>query len=89
LNTKGKRVIAHFQPQAWINDHAVDIDGAYEFDVTNLIVGLGEKVALGISDCDYGADGLWAIWVGDHPDKDHYGPFAVTVEAAIKEFFAD
>jgi hypothetical protein len=89
MATKGKRIIAHFQPQAWINDYAVDIDGAYEFDVTKLIEGLGKVVALGIEDCDYSADGLWAIWVGDHPDKDHYGPFKVTVEDAIKAYFQE
>jgi hypothetical protein len=84
-----KKVIAHFQPQAWISDNAVNIDGAYEFDVTDLIEKMGKEAALEIADSDYGSDELWRDWVADHPDKGHDGPFSVTVEAAIVAYFAE
>ena len=77
-----KTIVAYFQPQAWIDDCAVDIDGAYNFDVTDLVKKMGRKKALQISDGS--ADNLW---VSDHPDKDHDGPFSVTVEVAIRDYF--
>ncbi len=83
-----KRIIAHFQPQADINGNAVDIDGAYDLDVTELVLAMDRSEALEIFDFDYGADQLWQEWVSGHPDKGHDGPFSVTVEDAIKEFFA-
>jgi len=82
-----KTIVAYFQPQSWINDYAVNIDGAYEFDVTDLVKKMGRKEALEIDDCDYSADNLWHDWVSDHPDKDHDGPFSVTVEVAIRDYF--
>ncbi len=80
-----KTIVAYFQPQAWIDDCAVDIDGAYNFDVTDLVKKMGRKKALQISDGS--ADNLWHDWVSDHPDKDHDGPFSVTVEVAIRDYF--
>ena len=84
-----KRILANFQPQSWINDYAVNIDGAYEFDVTKLILAMGRSEALEISDCDQASDNLWRDWVSAHPDKDHDGPFSVTVEDSIKGFFIE
>ncbi len=84
-----KRVIAHFQPQAWINDDAVEIDGAYEFDVTDQIVAMGKAKALEIDDFDDGSDILWHAYVEANPNGDHDGPFAVTVKDAISAFFAE
>lgn len=84
----GPRVMAHFQPQADVDDYAMDIDGAYEFDVTALVEKMGRKKALRIEDGQLSSDELWRDWVANHPDKDHDGPFRVTVEEAIEEYFA-
>jgi len=86
--TTEKRVIAHFQPQAWINDNAVEIDGAHRFDVTEQIVAMGREKALQIEDCQDTSDELWHAYVVGDPTQEHNGPFAVTVAEAIKEFFA-
>ena len=85
--TNEKRVIARFQPQAWINDYATDIDGAYRFDVTDMIVAMGKEEALKLEDNRDASDNLWHKWVVDHPDQDHDGPFYVEVHEAIRAFF--
>jgi len=84
-----EKVIARFQPQAWINDYAVDIDGAYDFDVTDMIVAMGKEKALELENNQYNSDALWQAWVADHPDKDHDGPFYVEIEAAVRRFFGE
>jgi len=86
---KGPRVIAHFQPQAWVNDSAVDIDGAYTFDVTKQIEQMGRKAAEEISDGDYSSDDLWHVYCDQHPGDHHDGPFRVTVEQAIEDYFEE
>jgi hypothetical protein len=35
-----KRIVAMFQPQAWINDYATDIDGQEDVDVTESVLAL-------------------------------------------------
>jgi len=83
-----KQVIAHFQPQAWINDYAVDIDGAFEFDVTKMIQQMGREAALEIEDSDYSSDDLYHVYCDQHPGHPvHDGPFSVTVEASICAYF--
>lgn len=84
-----KRVIAKFQPQAWINDYAVDIDGAYTFDVTDMILAMGKEKALELENNQYNSDELWQAWVANHPDKGHDGPFYIEIEEAVRQFFAD
>jgi hypothetical protein len=81
-----RRVIARFQPQEWEDDYAVDIDGAYDFDVTDQIVAMGKRRALKIKDARREADDLWYEWVKDHPTGEHDGPFLVTVEDSIRKF---
>lgn len=83
----GPRVIAHFQPQAWINDYAVDIDGAYKFDVTKQIEQMGRKAAEEIEDGNYSSDDLWHVYCDQHPGDHHNGPFRVTVEDSIRAYF--
>lgn len=72
-----KRLFATFRPQAWINDQAVDIDGASRIDVTNKVLELS-------------ADEIRAL--PDSPDNDflaegtaeldaHGGPYEVDVDA--------
>jgi hypothetical protein len=83
----GPRVLAHFQPQAWVNDYAVEIDGAYTFDVTKQIEQMGREAALEIEDNEYSSDDLWHVHCDQHPGDHHDGPFRVTVEEAIKTYF--
>lgn len=83
----GPRVIAHFQPQAWVDDNAIDIDGAYEFDVTKQIEQMGREAAEKIRDGDYSSDDLWHVHCDQHPGDHHDGPFIVTVEEAIETYF--
>ena len=81
-----KRIIATFTPQAWINDYAVDIDGAYDFDVTAQILAMPREQALKIEDESFDADNLWH----DNPvskEKPHNGPFRIDVQAAIADYF--
>ena len=85
-----KRITAHFQPQAWINDSAVDIDGAFEFDVTKMIQQMGRETALDIEDADYSSDDLYHVYCDQHPGHPaHDGPFRVTVEGSIRAFFGE
>ncbi len=84
-----KRVTARFQPQAWIGDNAINIDGAFEFDVTEQIVAMGKEKALEIQDYDYDSDDLYHTYVEKHPEAQHNGPFNVMVAASIAKFFAD
>lgn len=81
-----KKIMARFVPQAWINDHAVEVDGAVEFDVTEAIKKLGKRKALEIKDDDYDSDNL-AIEAGIRDS--HNGPFRVEVQAAIQDFYEE
>jgi hypothetical protein len=38
-----KRIMAVFVPEAWIGDHAIEIDGRLEFDVTARILAMSEE----------------------------------------------
>lgn len=84
-----KRVIAHFQPQAWINDNAVDIDGAFEFDVTKMVEQMGREAALEVEDADYSSDDFYHVYCDQHPGVVHDGPFRVTVEESIRAYFGE
>lgn len=83
-----KRIIARFTPQAWINDYAVDIDGAYDFDVTAQILAMPKEQALTIEDDSYEADDLWHENAVSN-EKPHGGPFCVTVQQAIADYFRE
>jgi hypothetical protein len=84
-----KRCLAIFQPQAWIRDNAVDIDGKFTFDVTDQVLALGREAALAIPDAGEEAEALWAstgyeALVEGHP---HYGPYTIWCERPIADFF--
>jgi hypothetical protein len=83
-----KRILAHFQPQAWINDYAVDIDGACDVDVTDQIVAMGREEALKLKDCSHETDVLWYN-SSEGRATDHSGPFAFYVEDAIHKFYGE
>ncbi|HEY3965164.1 MAG TPA: hypothetical protein VGM05_11485 [Planctomycetaceae bacterium] len=83
---QSKRIMARFVPQAWIGDYAVEIDGAYEFDVTEQILSKSKAEALSIEDDGCESDNLWH----EHPvshEKPHHGPFVVRVQGAILAYY--
>jgi L-fucose mutarotase/ribose pyranase (RbsD/FucU family) len=77
-----RRVIARFQPQAWVNDTAINIDGARDLDVTDRLLDLPLKDILMLEDDDYPSDELV------YGLTDHVGPHYVEVKDSILEFFA-
>ncbi len=79
------RIIAKFRPQEWINDYAVDIDGEYEFDVTDALANMSTEELLAIEDHSFEADALWQNHdvSSEHP---HDGPFEIEVEGSIRSF---
>ncbi len=81
-----KKCMATFQPQAWVNDFAVDIDGACEFDITAEVEKMGKEASLKLKDDDYPTDNL-AIEAGVRGD--HSGPFVVRVETAIRDYWGE
>ena len=83
----GLRVEAHFQPQQWVNNYAMNVDGDYIFDITHQVVLMGRGVSLKIQDDREETDSLWS----NNPaflEKPWTGPFAVTAELAIRDFWA-
>lgn len=83
-NVRG--VWARFQPQAWINDCAIDIDGARDFDVTMTIEQMGQDKALKIKDNSRDADELWHTYAQPR-GLEHDGPFRIEVADAIRKFY--
>lgn len=78
---------AYFQPQAWINDYAVDVDGATHFDVTEQVLDLAAThgwtwVSENVTDNSDLSDNLW-YGSPDCEHAEHAGPFYVNVEDAI------
>jgi hypothetical protein len=81
----GPRIVAKFRPQAWINDYAVDVDGGYDFDATELLLSWPWAQIMAIEDHSYTADAVWQdhyISI-EHP---HNGPFEVEVTASLLAF---
>lgn len=95
--TTTKRYIAHFQPQAWVNDYAVDVDaqGEQEWDCTDFLNRetvfqhqIFEDVEDKILD-----EGTWLDshdWFQLDPNapgwvRDYDGPFTITVRYRTEE----
>ena len=79
------RIIAHFRPQVWIDDYAFDIDGAYDFDATDLLLSWPLSRVLSVTDHSYESSAVWQ----EHPvssERPHDGPFEVKVEVAIATY---
>ena len=85
----GKRIIAKFHPQVWMNDYAVECDpwGPVEWDVTNAILAMPREEALDIQDDQYESDELRELSSAPAWIRDWGGPFSVEVEASIEAFF--
>jgi hypothetical protein len=79
-NANPPRLVAHFRPQAWVNDYAVDIDdGQEDFDATAAFLAQDLDWIKGFEehsdDADYLAEEVSEAW------KHHSGPFEVDVDA--------
>lgn len=71
-------------PQAWINDHAVDIDpGPTPVDVTRLVTQMGVARAAALRDHSDASDGLWYALRDDERPYPHDGPFWIERQDAI------
>lgn len=77
-----KRIMAAFQPQAWVNDHAMDIDHRTDVDVTDKVLSLPLDAIHRLADDDYCTDDLV-----DLQALGHNGPFYVEVSEQVCEFF--
>ena len=84
-----KRIFATFHPQVWVNNHAVDVDaqGECQFDVNEYVSALGEEKALAIKDYSDSSDDLVSFAQAPDWAKNWPGPFFVTVEQSIDEYF--
>jgi hypothetical protein len=71
-----QRYIAHFQPQAWVNDHAVDVDaqGEQEWDCTDFVNFHASQFNLTDIEDEISDDGWWF----DSEDLLRYDPAAPT-----------
>ncbi|MEQ1560614.1 MAG: hypothetical protein ABL933_16965 [Methyloglobulus sp.] len=76
-----RRVIAHFQPQAWIKGYALDVDGDCDIDVTDRLLQMSLADIHDLDDDNYQSDELV------YGMTDHVGPHYVTVKDSVLEFF--
>ena len=75
----GPRILAKFQPQEWKDNKAIDIDGAFEQDVTSRILSLSLDEIQRLKDGRANVENL----VTHH----HTGPRFVEVVDAVLEYF--
>jgi hypothetical protein len=71
-----------------VNANAQDIDGAYDFDVTDQVLAMTREEALEIEDNSSESDNLW-LENPVYDKKPHTGPFYVQVEADIQRFLEE
>lgn len=74
---------AKFQPQAWVGDNAVDVDGAFEFDAAEAFYDLSPaKMAFVAKEIFAGRHDIDELIAGNHDALGHAqgGPFTVSVE---------
>ena len=79
----GKRIMARFVPEAWINDCAVEVDGSLEFDVTDQVLAMSESERAALRDDSHESDKLVPDGILCH----YNGPFHVEIEQAIEDYF--
>ena len=82
-------ILATYQPQAWVNDYATDIDGAFTYDVTTHV--LDQAVAHGWNwvknNLTDGSDTAeFNLWELTSERTDHQGPFVILVDSAIEDY---
>ena len=72
-----KPLIARFRPQAWVDNHAVDTDGAVNFDATARLLELPLEAIQQFKENNYDSDYL----AGELPERQsHRGPFEVDTD---------
>lgn len=79
-----RRIFAVFQPQAWIDDNATDIDGPKDVDVTDRVIGLSLDQLHALQDYRDTTDNLVE---GTAVALEHKGPFTVCAVDSVCEFF--
>lgn len=86
----GPRVIAHFQPQAWVNDNAINVDasGETEWDITAEIAAMDPKRAQDIEDDTDESDAFTGSKSAPAFVRDWSGPYYVSVADQIAAYFA-
>lgn len=82
-------ILATYQPQAWVNDYATDIDGAFTYDVTEHVLDLAVTngwnwVTQNLT--DYSDTAEFHLWENTNERTDHNGPFVIKVEWAIEDY---
>jgi hypothetical protein len=82
----GRRLSARFQPQQWINDHAVDSDSAVTVDVTEAYIRLTPAERAAVRDNRESSDDL--VWPSTDVWQRHGGPGYVQVEDFLEAFHA-
>jgi hypothetical protein len=87
--TKGRRIIARFHPQAWVDDYAVEVDpeGPLEWDVTQDILRMGKAKAMDIQDERESSDALQDVPTAPEWVRTWAGPFWVEVEESVREYY--
>lgn len=78
-------IMATFLPQAWVNDHAIEVDpeGETTFDVTEVVA----HDIFSYPDNSYDSDDLRNLgpdWI-----KNWHGPFEITVQESIQQYIND
>lgn len=81
------QVLATFQPQAWINDNAVDVDGKQDVDVTYEILRLAKADIADLHALKDARDNTDALVESKLAGIGHNGPFTVWVENALRKAF--
>ncbi len=77
-----QRIMATFVPEAWVKDHAIEVDGRIDFDATDEILAMSEEERAELRDDSYASDRLVPAELLDR----HQGPFRVEVEFAIEMY---
>lgn len=74
-----RRLIARFRPQMWLNDQAMDVEGAVYFDATEKFLRLPLEYTRTFRENSYDSDEL----AEDLPARQHHsGPFEVDIDAS-------
>lgn len=76
------RIIAGFQPQAWVNKRAIDIDGQQDVDVTNVVLDMSLADIRALEDCRESTDRLV-----NTDALGHAGPYAVRATDSVCQYF--
>lgn len=79
-----KRIVAVFQPQAWINDYATDIDGREDVDVTEQVLRLPLERVRALQDYRDSTD---VLVDGSAVTIEHDGPFTVKAVDSVCKYF--